>query len=175
MATSDVDKAFFYYCLALTEYWEYQLEDSKLFFGEALRLGLEGEKKDNAEKALTEIEVKNSQGSCKVGEIYFADKWINETPLTSTGLDNITNEICVNVEFDSRECLADELTFVWKRDDNVICRHPYESEYFENSEVLGSMYYQDDHGILPEGKYTVQIYYGSTLLGEASHDHIKNE
>lgn len=169
IAANDEAKAIFTYCLAMTEYWNYKLDDSKSLFEEALRLGLEGEKKDNAEKVIAEIEETENQAPCKIGEIAFADQWFDELPLKEIALAENAKEIYANVEFDSDECEAENLEFVWKRNYEVICHHPYARKDFENKEVIGSMYYEEGEEILPAGNYTVQVYNGSTLLGEADY------
>lgn len=171
IATNDEDKAVFYYCQAMVEYWNFNLRDSKEYFDKALELGLTGEEKDNAEKILAEIELMDSQGPCKIGEMSFADGWFDKTPLRSIELSENAKEIYVNVEFDSDECDADVLEVVWSKNNQVACRHSYKRKDFENKKVIGSMYDEEDGGILPKVKYTVQIFNGSTLLGIAYYNH----
>jgi len=169
ITANDEGKATFTYCLAMTEYWDYELGNAKSLLEEALRLGLEGEKKDDAEKVLTEIEETESQAPCKIGKIAFADQWFDELPLEEIALAENAKEIYANVEFDSDECDADTIEVLWKRNNEVICHHPFPREDFVNKEVIGSMYYEEGEEILPTGNYTVQIYNGGALLGEADY------
>lgn len=155
-----------YYCRAdgynLLEELEKAADDFEL----ALQYGLNGEKKEEAERQLAEIRGRLAEPPCSINPIQFIEGWdSSNNPINPSNTCNDVSEI-INVYWKLNGSCDNRLTVKWKYNDTLTCYHYYEP--VGHTPLEGSMYYADEGETLSSGNWSVEVWDGARKLGEST-------
>lgn len=161
----DRNNAKAFYCRGLAHYYLERQSQSLSDLERAQELGGSGYE-SQLEMWIPYVRELVEAPACTISPLQFFEGWQNGKPLNPSAEYSGKDPYTIQVYWELKGSCDTVCRVVWKKDDIMICSHDYGGEN-PHERYEGSLYSNDDSSPLAGGVWSVEVYCGNTLVGQA--------